>query len=151
VGCRCPPSAPVGRVGLDQGHPQSSPSPQPNRGVITSNWYNIAAALSYLLTWVTGIIFLVVEKDDDYVRFHAKRSIAFGVAAVAVWIGLSIFFAVMAFLPIIGSFVVGLLATLVWFAFGIGFLITWIFLIVKAYQGQRYDLPVLGDLVKNLG
>ena len=112
---------------------------------------NIAAALSYLLTWVTGIIFLVVEKDDDYVRFHAKRSIAFGVAAVAVWIGLSIFFAVMAFLPIIGSFVVGLLATLVWFAFGIGFLITWIFLIVKAYQGQRYDLPVLGDLVKNLG
>jgi uncharacterized membrane protein len=57
----------------------------------------------------------------------------------------------MAFLPIIGSFVVGLLATLVWFAFGIGFLITWIFLIVKAYQGQRYDLPVLGDLVKNLG
>jgi uncharacterized membrane protein len=112
---------------------------------------NIAAALSYLLTWVTGIIFLVIEKDNDYVRFHAKQAIAFGVAAVAVWIGLSIFFAIMAFLPIIGGFVAGLLATLVWFAFGIGFLVTWIVLMLKAYQGQRYDLPVLGDLVKNWG
>jgi uncharacterized membrane protein len=112
---------------------------------------NLAAALTYLLTWVTGIIFLVVEKDNEYVRFHAKQAIAFGVAAVAVWIGLTIFFAVMAFLPIIGGIVAGLLSTLVWFTFGIGFLVIWIVLMVKAYQGQRYDLPVLGDLVKNWG
>jgi uncharacterized membrane protein len=125
----------------------AGPSARPGTGLEP----NLAAALSYLLTWVTGIIFLVVEKDNEYVRFHAKQAIAFGVAAVAVWIGLTIFFAVMAFLPIIGGIVAGLLSTLVWFTFGIGFLVIWIVLMVKAYQGQRYDLPVLGDLVKNWG
>jgi len=112
---------------------------------------NVAAALSYVLTWVTGIIFLMIEKDDEYVRFHAKQAIVFGVAIFAIWIALSIFFAVVAFMPIIGGIVVGILATLVWFAFYIGILILWIVLIVKAYQGQRYNLPILGDLVKNWG
>lgn len=109
---------------------------------------NVAAALSYLFTWVTGIIFLLVEKDD-YVRFHAKQTIAFGVATCAIWIGLSVFFAVVAFLPIIGGIIAGLLAALVWFFFGVGFLIIWIVLMVRAYQGQRYNLPIIGDFVKN--
>ena len=112
---------------------------------------NVAAALSYLLTWVTGIIFLLIEKDNDYVRFHAKQSIAFGVATFAIWIALSIFFTIMGFMPFIGGFIAGVLGTLAWFVFGIGFLVIWVVLMVKAYQGQRYDLPILGDIVKNWG
>lgn len=112
---------------------------------------NVAAALSYVLTWVTGLIFLLIEKDDEYVRFHAKQAIVFGVAIFAIWIAVSIFFTVMALIPFIGGIVVGVLGTLIWLVFGIGFLISWIVLIVKAYQGQRYNLPILGDLVKNWG
>ncbi len=108
---------------------------------------NAAAALSYLLTWITGIIFLLVEKHSEYVRFHAKQSIAFGVAVVAVWIGFGIFTSIIAFVPFIG----GVISSLLWFVVSIGFLVFWILLMVKAYQGQRFRLPVLSDVVDKVG
>ena len=76
-------------------------------------------------------------------RYHAKQAIAFGIAVVIVWIALGTFSSIIAFVPFIGGVISGLL----WFVVSIGFLIIWIMLIVKAYQGQRYRLPVLSDLV----
>jgi uncharacterized membrane protein len=112
---------------------------------------NVAATLSYALTWITGIIFLLVEKDD-YVRFHARQSIVFGVATTIVWIGLSIllpvFFAVLAFIPIIGGLIAALLSALIWLVLGAGFLIIWVVLMVKAYQGQRFVLPIIGEFAR---
>jgi uncharacterized membrane protein len=110
---------------------------------------NMAGALSYLLTWVTGIIFLLIEKDDEYVRYHARQAIVFGAAVFAGWIVLSIFFYIVAFIPFIGGIIAGLLATLVWFVYWIGFLIIWVALIYKAYQGERFKLPILGDFAEN--
>lgn len=109
----------------------------------------LAGALSYLLTWLTGIIFLLTNKEDNFVRFHAWQAIAFGVSTVIAWFVIFIFFTVVAFIPIIGGIIAGILATLVWIVFSIGFLILWIVLMIKAYQGQRFKLPVIGDYAEN--
>jgi uncharacterized membrane protein len=115
---------------------------------------NIAATLSYVLTWITGIIFLMVEKDD-YVRFHARQAIVFGVATTVIWIALSlifpIFIRVFSFMPFLGGPIAALLSVLVWLVWLVlsaGFLIIWIVLMIKAYQGERYVLPVIGEFAR---
>ena len=91
---------------------------------------NLAGLLCYLLGFVTGVVFLIIEKEDRYVRFHAFQSLAvFGALFV-----LSI---VARVIPLVGGFI-GVLV-------GVGSLILWILLMVKAYQGERYKLPLAGD------
>jgi uncharacterized membrane protein len=94
---------------------------------------NLAGLLCYVLGWVTGIIFFILEKEDKFVRFHAMQSIVtFGIITVA-----SIIFS---FIPIIGAIIGWLLSILA--------LILWIVLMVKAYQGQKYKLPWVGDFAE---
>ena len=89
---------------------------------------NTAAALSYVLGWLTGIVFLLIEKDP-FVRFHAMQSIiTFGLLTV------------LTFVPIIGWMLSPFLAI-------IGFVL-WLVLIFKAYQGEEFKLPVIGDFAK---
>jgi uncharacterized membrane protein len=91
---------------------------------------NLAGLLCYLAWFITGIVFLIIEKENRFVRFHAYQSLAvFGALFV-----LSIILPV---IPRIG----GPLAFLV----GVGSLILWILLMVKAYQGERFKLPLAGD------
>lgn len=94
---------------------------------------NIAGLLCYVLGWVTGIIFLILEKESQFVRFHAMQSIVVFGAITVVDIILS-------FIPFIGwvlSWIVSVLA-----------FILWIVLMVKAYQGQRYKLPWAGNFAE---
>ena len=90
----------------------------------------IAGLLCYLLGWVTGLIFLVIEKEDQDVRFHAYQSfITFGTISI-LSIGLQ-------FVPFIGWFAAALLGP-------VGFIL-WVLLMLKAFQGERFKLPVAGD------
>jgi uncharacterized membrane protein len=94
----------------------------------------LAAALAYLGVFVTGILLLVVEKDSPYVRFHAMQStIVFLIVA-----GVQL---VLWGIPLLGW----LLSILVVFPLQI---FLWLFLMYKAYQGERYKLPVVGDLAE---
>lgn len=94
---------------------------------------NLAALLSYLLGFITGIIFYVIEKDNKFVRFHAMQSIiTFGV--------LFVLNTIFAFMPVIGS----VLAPIV----GIIALILWIILMIKAYQGEDFKLPIVGEIAE---
>jgi len=94
---------------------------------------NVAALLSYLAGFITGIIFFVIEKENKFVRFHAMQSIVtFGVLFVA-----GIF---MAFIPVIGP-IVGML---IW----ILELVLWVILMVKAYNGEKFKLPIAGDFAE---
>ena len=94
---------------------------------------NVAALLSYVLGFVTGIIFYVIEKENKFVRFHAMQSIiVFGAFFVAQFI--------LVFIPIIGW----ILAVLI----PIAAFILWVILMVKAYQGEFYKLPVAGDVAE---
>ncbi len=94
---------------------------------------NLEALLCYAMGWFTGLIFLFAEKENSYVRFHALQSlVAFGVlhiAATVIWI-----------IPILGGIVSVLIS--------IGMFILWIVMMVKAYKGERYKLPVVGDFVE---
>jgi len=96
---------------------------------------NVAGLLCYLGVWITGIIFLVIEQKNRFVRFHALQSIiVFSVLAIA-----SVF---LTWIPYIGELfgaVIGILAFIVW-----------IFLMVKAYQSELYKVPVAGDIAAKI-
>ena len=90
---------------------------------------NIAGLLCYVLGWVSGIIFLLIEPENTFVRFHAIQSIyVFGTLTVA-----SI---ILGWIPVIG--------VLIW----IVTFILWIVLMVKAYQGTRYKVAWAGNLAE---
>jgi uncharacterized membrane protein len=97
---------------------------------------NTAALLAYLLGWVTGLLFLLLGKRDDYVRFHAMQSAMFfglvTLAAVVLWLLLRV--------PYINILFMVLLSLLGLFAFA-----AWAILMVKAYQGHRLMLPWVGE------
>ncbi len=94
---------------------------------------NLMAAASYLLGFITGIIFLLLEKQNKFVRFHAMQStILFG--------GIFVANIALGFIPILG-WMVGLMLSLVAF-------ILWIILMWKAFQGEMYKVPYVGDLAQ---
>ena len=92
---------------------------------------NMAMAATYLVGWVTGLVFLLAEKKDPDIRFNAWQSIVF-------FGGLSL----LAMVPLIGW----LLSPFIMLAALVG----WIVLLVKSYQGETLKLPVVGDWAKNL-
>jgi len=93
---------------------------------------NVAAALSYLVGFVTLIIFLVVEKDNRFVRFHAMQSTLVFAGIVALDVLLQI-------VPILG-------ALLVVFVVIPASAILWLVLMFKAYQGEQFKLPLVGQM-----
>ena len=96
---------------------------------------NIAALLSYVFGWLSGLIFFLIEKDSRLVRFHAMQS-------TATFLGVLVLNLIVLSLPLIGFalsvvFVVGVIAL-------------WAFLIIKAFRGERYKLPYVGDFAEQL-
>jgi uncharacterized membrane protein len=100
---------------------------------------NIAGMLSYVLGWVTGLIFFLLEEKDEYVRFHAMQSIIVFGAVTVVEIVLEIF----KLIPYVDVVFVALQALVGLLAF-----VLWIVLMVKAYQGVRYKLPFAGEMAE---
>lgn len=92
---------------------------------------NVAGLLCYLGTFVTGIIFLILEKKSRFVRFHAMQSTVF-------FVGIWVVYFVVDFLPVIGWLLTSICSL---FAF-----IMWIVLMVKAYQKEFFKLPVVGQI-----
>jgi len=94
---------------------------------------NVAGLLSYLVGWITGIIFFILEKDNKFVRFHAMQSIVvFGVLCVAS--------VVIGWIPVIGPVISGLIGLLAF--------ILWIILMVKAFKGEMFKLPWAGNVAE---
>lgn len=98
---------------------------------------NIAGALSYL--FVPAIVFLAIEKDSQFVRFHAFQGLFLGLASIASVIAINILW----LLPVLGWFALALypLSALLFF-------VAWLISTIKAFQGERFKLPVLGDLAE---
>ena len=93
---------------------------------------NVAAALSYLVGFVTGIIFLLVEKENRFVRFHAMQSTLLFIGIVLVDILLQV-------VPLLGALLV-VFIVIPLSAF------LWLFMMFKAYQGEEYKLPLVGQM-----
>ena len=94
---------------------------------------NIEGLLCYVLGFITGILFLVVEKDNKFVRFHAMQSIA-------TFLILFVVSVVIGFIPFIGWVISPLI--------GLAGLILWLLLMFKAYKGEKYKLPIAGDFAE---
>ena len=94
---------------------------------------NLEALLCYVLGWITGIVFLFLEKENEYVRFHAMQSLV-------TFLTLFIITIVIGWIPILGW--------LISFLISIVGLILWLLLMVKAYQGELYKLPYAGDFAE---
>jgi uncharacterized membrane protein len=107
---------------------------------------NVVCTLCYLFTVITGILFLVLEpyNRNRNIRFHAFQSIFFGIAAVVAWVVLITLSTILLHIPILGW----MLGFLLWTALGIGALICWLMLMYKAYNNQRFLLPVIGPLAE---
>lgn len=101
---------------------------------------NVAGMLAYV-TFIPAIIFLVMEPYNKrpFVRFHSFQSIFFAVAWTALWIVLSI----VGMIPFLG-----LLSLFIFPILGLLGLVIWIVLLLKAYQGQVFKLPVIGDMAE---
>lgn len=105
---------------------------------------NVASLLCYLCTFVTGIIFLLIEKENKDVRFHAWQAIFLGAGSIVLQIGVVILTAIMGAISAALATIISLLGTLVY----LGIFVIWIIAMVKAYQGQRWKIPFIGDLAE---
>jgi len=94
---------------------------------------NVAGLLCYLFGWVSGLVFLLIEKENAFIRFHAWQSIV-------VFGAFSIVMIVLGIIPLIGWIISSFLGLVVF--------VLWIILMVKAYQGVHYKLPWAGDLAE---
>jgi len=94
---------------------------------------NVTAALCYSLGWVTGLLFYLTEPHNKCVRFHAAQAmLVFGPACVAFLLCLSI--------PILGW----ILSIFIFY----GSAALWLILMFKAYRGERFKLPIVGDMAE---
>lgn len=99
---------------------------------------NVAALVSYAGGWITGLIFFLLEKENKFVRFHALQSIIVFGAFSVLGIGVPIVFQYFMF-----QFVVVISKLL-----GLAAFILWIILMIKAYQGELFKLPIAGDIAE---
>ena len=94
---------------------------------------SLEATLCYVLGFLSGIVFYVLEKENKFVRFHAMQStITFG--------GVLVVNIVLSFVPFFGRVFSGLIS--------LAALVLWVALMVKAYQGEQFKLPVIGDIAE---
>ncbi len=94
---------------------------------------NIEAVLAYALTFLSGFAFLIIEKDNKFVRFHAMQSfITFIMLIMLSWI--------IGIVPILGSLVSWIISRAT--------IILWIVLMYNAFRGKYFKVPVIGEIVE---
>lgn len=98
----------------------------------------VLAVLSYFLWLIGGIVLFAVSKNQ-FVRFHAMQSIIFNIVVALL----------AAVLQIFGFLLWFLLGVVLWLAYMAIFAV-WILLMIKAYQGEKFKLPIIGQLAEKL-
>ena len=113
---------------------------------------NVAALLSYVMTWLTGLIFFLIEKDSRLVRFHAMQALILGIIAVVasfvLWFAYFVIIIIASQISGALGSLVSLLLGLVIFVFFAAILVGWILGMIKAFQGQYFKLPVIGNFAE---
>ncbi|NJE42139.1 DUF4870 domain-containing protein [Thermococcus sp. GR6] len=120
------------------------PPEEPKKKTSLGMEENVEALLAYVLGWLTGIIFLVLEKESDFVRFHAMQSTITFIGLTIIWVVLWILGAILSIIAGPLGLLFTLLGTLVWLAW----LVFLILGILKAYQGEYYKFPIFGNLAE---
>jgi uncharacterized membrane protein len=107
---------------------------------------NVASALCYFFGWLSGVLFLVLApyNTNKTIRFHAFQSIFFNIAVIALWIVMAIVGAILGHIPVLGP----ILMLLIYGVMGLGFFGLWLFLMYKAYNKEKFVIPVIGPLAE---
>lgn len=100
----------------------------------------LAGALAYVLGPITGVLFLVIEKQSRFVRFHAMQSTVLWLA----WIAVSVVLSLISAVPFLG-WLIGILLSLVMGVLGF---VLWIFLMWKAFSGEMWEVPIVGEFAR---
>jgi len=113
---------------------------------------NVAGALSYLIFWLSGIVFYFIEKENKTVRFHAMQSILtfiplHFIAWIIGWVGAPRITATGPYGIPTYNYGFTALIYLSWIIWAIT-IILWLILMIKAYQGEKFKLPVVGDIAE---
>lgn len=111
------------------------PAPQAPNATSTGLDPKLASLLAYLFGWISGLVFLLIEKNHAEVRFHAAQSIVFSGALTVIYMVLNVF-----------GFFGALLSLIV----SIAGLVLWIMLMVKGYGLVHWKLPVIGDIAESI-
>ena len=94
---------------------------------------NMAGLLCYFFGFITGLVFYLIEKKNKFVRFHAMQSmVVFG--------GLFVINLILLVIPVLGLIVSTILSLLS--------IVLWVLLMIKAYQGEFFKLPIAGDIAE---
>jgi uncharacterized membrane protein len=113
---------------------------------------NIAALLSYVLGWITGLIFMLLEKESRLVRFHAVQALILGIIGLVFSFGSWIVWLVIAIIASMLPDVLGMLVMavvgLVMLVIVLAIVVGWVIGMVKAYQGQYFKLPLIGNFAE---
>ena len=102
---------------------------------------NLASLLCYICMPITSIIFLLLEKENKDVQFHAWQGLLFGVGYIVLIVALQILAAILGAIANVLGVIVGLLIPVV----GLVAFVLWIICLVKSYQGERWKIPYVGD------
>ena len=142
------PAAAAKRPPVPPKRPAAAMQDAPNYSTSTTTEIEpaVAATLSYTLGVVTGTLFLVLEKENKFVRFHAAQSIVSSVMLVVIAVGVSMASRVLAYLPFIGRVGVFFLTT----GLALVTFVLWLALMYRAFSGEKWELPVAGELAKKM-
>ena len=139
-----------------QNPPPSQPSASSGIGGLDPK---VAGALSYI--WIVGLIFFFIEKENRFVRFHALQSIIFGITNSVIMGVLAVLAVILTVVFSVGGALAGgglgliihLLVWLIWLLFWLVCLALFlglIFAAFKAYQGQKFKLPIIGNYAEKI-
>jgi len=110
------------------------------------NESKLYGALAYFLSFITGVLMLFIKPEDKFVKFHSLQSILLGILAIVLWTVLGIITGVLWFVPVIGWFI-NLVA---YSGLSLVSLIIWLFLMWKAYNGEQWKFPIVGDQAEKM-
>ncbi len=107
---------------------------------------NKSALFSYLFWWVSGLVFLVTERKNSFVRFSAAQSVLFfgGFTIIKILFGL------LSAIPIIGTFILAPILALLGNVLTVIVVIAWLFLMYQSYRGVKVKIPIVGDYAEQL-
>src|SRR6185436_19931805 len=105
---------------------------------------NIAGALSYFFGLLSGAVFFAIETESRFVKFHAMQSMLASVAAIVLWIVYMVLATILLHIPILGWIVM----LLMWTGLALGMLGLWLYCMFKAFQGERFKLPFIGEVAE---
>ncbi|MDX1623701.1 MAG: DUF4870 domain-containing protein [Gemmatimonadota bacterium] len=129
---------------MEQQPPSQPPPPSAQSSGLDPQ---LAGLLAYLVPPITGIIFLLIEKANRVVRWHAAQSTVFGIAWIVLWVVFTILSTILStVVPVFGA--IGSL--LIWLVIFLGGFVIWVICLIKGYSGEMWRMPIVAPYADKL-